>query len=558
MRFAWTLLGVCLAVCAFFWPLLDDLYAGIQDTDDWAVLSKAMGVDGLSSALAFVLRFHAGYFVPFYYSSYLLGYLALGAWLYPVMKAAGFAGHTLNVMSLAFLSRRNLAHPAAGWMAAALFGTCYGMFGLLRYPFGLDKVLGLAVVSGALVSVELYRTSSKRAWLVVSALACALAPATSALGIVAAPLAFTYAVFVLRARGRKLALVAVLYGFALCSYVIPYLAIHGRTMWRYLARDPRGPGDAFVTMSPVALLRWMRTVMVSLPVKEKYLGIYYQPRPSGWVQLVPSVALVLTAATGLAGVAAGLNRACRPRFAALVSYAAFCFAGVVAMIAVVGIPRFSLVRTVGQFFARHRWQSMSLFFFAGLTASVAAPGLWVVRKRLGRGAPWVVAGLLTVPVVCANRLALGAYERARERHEPKPPIEALIRDVRHLQRLAAGRALRREETFLPDCLLPTSTSGARYRMSLEDLDRFLSGGRHGHIQWVKELKGGRLGDTRRILLKAPALRELYESCYPGLMRQDPGARAALPGPGPGARKNACCHRRGLAERSASRAISFRL
>jgi hypothetical protein len=530
MRSSLIFLGVLFTLCAFFWPLLDDLYGGIQDTDDWAVLSRAMRVDGLSSALAFVLRFHAGYFVPVYYSLYLFGYMALGAWLYPAMKVAGFAGHSLNVMSLAFLSRRNLGHPAAGWMAAALFGTCYGMFGLLRYPFGLDKVLGLGMVAGALVSAEHYRTSRRGRWLAISVLACALAPATSALGIVAAPLSFVYAVLVMRVRGKKLLVVATLYALALCSYAIPYLAIHGRTMSRYLARDPRGPGDTFVTMSPVPLLRWMWAVVVSFPVKERYLTIYNQPHPSGWLQHVPGVAFGATVAAGLAGVAAGSKGACRSRLAGVVRYAAFCAVGVLAMIAVVGIPRFSLVRTVGQFFERHRWQSMSLFFFTAFTGSLGAPGLCVVRKGLGRCAPWVVAGLLTAPVLCANRLALGAYERARERNDPMPAIEALIRDVRHVQRLAAAGALRREETFLPECLLPTRTSGARHRMSLEDLDRFLRGSKHGHIQWVKRLKTPQLTNVEAVLSEAPALRELYETCYPGLTHPRSGADQALPEP----------------------------
>lgn len=512
------LVGLPLAVAAFFWPLADEANSTIHFTDSGATVRRVIAVRDLSSARDFIMRFYARQFAPVHFSVYLAAYLLAGGRLYTALQIGALLWHSASIAGAFFLLRRNLSQSAAALTGALLFGTSCGTFVVLRSPFiASAKALGLSMVIGALVSLELFRTSERRFLLAVSAGLCVLAPATTPHAWVAAPLACLYAILVMRARGRRLLLVVVAYSIALACYAVPCVLVHGRRIADSLA--DRSSATEAVTVSPRVLARWTTAVLAKLLWKEESLRWYRFSGHWRWLRHAPTVALGIVAV--LSGVSLAFARDTLPeaRRRNLVRFGAFCFVGLAVTILLLGVFRMPWAPSAAQCVRTIRWHYVSMLFLGALVGAVADPGLAMTRTILGRAGPWLVAALLVGPTVGANRMALGLYDRVMDEHEPWPGVGALMSDLRTLHRLAEDRARQGLPTALPSRRIPGK---GRKSLSLEHLDLFLTSGRGSDIRWVTRLTEQERRDLPALLRHAPSLHALYRRYYPEVLADAPG------------------------------------
>ena len=504
--------AVCAAVAgsvvAFFWPYADDLYAGLHYSDSWTLLQRAMAVRDVGSAAAFVLRLHSGQFVPLLFGLFLAGHTALGTRLYPALRIASVLWHGSVALGGLFLLRRNLRETGSAVLGIVVFGTSYGTFGVLRDPYwALGKGLSLALVVGALVFLELHRTSKRFLHLVASGLMCVLAPATISHGIVAAPLALLYGVLVVGARGRYLRTLLLVYGVALLAYIVPYLALHAHGLLEFLTDNPtRG---TVVTASPLALGRWTVAVMAAMPVKEWYLPLFRFGGSLEWLRWMPMLGLGATVLLAVAGVAtkAGGLRGLEVR--RLVRFGAFCLLAVFGMVLLIGLARFSYAGSITGYMRGSRWHYATMFFFGAGVAVVADPAFSFARRALGSWGPVLLVVVLAGTTLAANRVAIGRFDRAVEKRELSPDLGVLIEELRTLRHIARQRAALGQTTVLPSVRLP----GKARVMELRDVDAYAGGREASPIRWVGPVHAEWGLDGESLLEQTPALREFLDRYY---------------------------------------------
>jgi hypothetical protein len=517
-KLALVLVGLPLAVAAFFWPLADEANSTIHFTDSGAVVRKVVVVRDFSSARDFVTQLYARQFLPMFFSVYLAGYLLVGGRLYTALQAGALLWHSASIAGAFFLLRRNLSQSAAALMGALLFGTSCGTFVVLRSPYiASAKALGLSMVVGALVSLELFRTSERKLLLFASAGLCVLAPAATPHAWVAAPLAGLYGILVMRASGRRLLLVVVAYSIALGCYAVPCVLVHGPSISDSLA--DRSSETTAVTVSPRVLVRWTSAVLVKLLRKEEHLRWYRFSGHWEWLRHAPAVALGILALLSGVSLALARDTLSKARKRNLVRFGAFCFVGLTVTILLLGVFRMSWAPSAAKCVRTIRWHYVTMFFLGALVAAAADPVLAVARRILGRAGPWLIAALLVGPTVGANRMALGLYDRTMDEHEPWPGVGALMADLRALHRLADDRARQGLPTVLPSRRIPGK---GRKSLSLADLDLFVTSGKGSGIRWVTRPREQEQRDLHTLLRHAPSLHALYRRYYPEVLTDAPG------------------------------------